>query len=531
MGIENELAEFLESSIKNGANKARDVEIVKFYYGLNESPWPTLEETANRFGVGSRERIRQLLNSKFRDNATKHSIPSLNDFVQILQSKAFWLFSDLEKEIYQAELIDRGRHLKGIFNLIDDVNLDCDFDFYTPELKPATRNSIETNKNLFLIRDSIVKDIRKLLKKAQGLPGRCGIANLNYLRDELGQYYSLIALLRDELGQYYSLIALLIESSPTSWVRVISDDYWYIFENRDNTIINYSEKVFGIIEYCNPTRLAETYRNALDGRSYKYPYPPAEIIEEYLRSSVYMVNTDLGLKFIGETTTLNKIEEDLISFFNYGQSASFPELDKYLDNKNYGRPHILKTTNFSPLVYVDKTKGRRHHVYSLIGNRGAVQGDDLDIDAYESYLRRLRKLLESGTDETREQIARREQHILQEWLFKDKTHENCAICGLEFSVNTLVAAHKKLRTDCNDAERLDPYIVMPVCLMGCDYLYENMYVYISGAEIKRGLSFPNASAESSVIEKLVGRTVDSKWLLGNQSYFRSPNKALRRMNR
>jgi len=98
-------------------------------------------------------------------------------------------------------------------------------------------------------------------------------------------------------------------------------------------------------------------------------------------------------------------------------------------------------------------------------------------------------------------------------------------------VKTLVTAHKKPRSDCNDAERLDPYIVMPVCLMGCDYLYENMYIYIDGTGIERGLPFPNASAESRFIEHLVGREVDKKWLLGNQSYFRSPNKALQRTSR
>lgn len=517
MGIENELVEFLESSIKDGANKARDIEIVKFYYGLNESPWPTLEETASRFSVGTRERIRQLLNSKFRDNVSKRSIPSLNDFVQILQTREYWLISELEEEVCEAGLIDRESHLKGIFNLIDDVNLDCGFEFYTPELKRATRNSIATSKNIFLIRKSNVKDIEKLFNNAKGLPGRCGIANLNYLKEEL--------------GQYYALVSLLIESSPKSWVRVIGDDYWYIFENRDNTIINYSEKVFGVIEHCDPARLAVAYRNALDGRTYKYPYPPTEIIEEYLRSSVYMLNTDSGLKFIGETTRLNEIEEDLVSFFDLARSASFPELREYLSQKGYGRPYILKTTNFSPLVYIDKTKGRTHYVYSLVGHRISERDDSSRIDTYELYLRRLRALLDVGTDETREQIARKEQYILQEWLFKDKTHEYCAICGQEFSVKTLVTAHKKPRSDCNDAERLDPYIVMPVCLMGCDYLYENMYIYIDGVEIKRGLPFLNARAESSFIEDLVGRTVDSRWLLGGQSYFRSPNKALQRTSR
>lgn len=517
MSIENELIEFLESSIKDGANKARDIEIIKFYYGLNESPWPTLEETASRFSIGTRERIRQLLNYKFRDNVSKRSIPSLNYFVKILQSRDFWLISEFEETVCEAGLIDREIHLKGIFNLLDDVSLDCGFEFYTPELNRATRNSIATSKNIFLIKNSNVKNVDQLLKKAQSLPGRCGIANLNYLKEEL--------------GQYYSLVSLLIESSPTSWVRVIGDDFWYIFENRDNTIINYSEKVFGVIKYCDPTRLAGAYRNALDGRSYKYPYPPKEVIEEYLRSSVYMVNTDYGLKFLGETTRLNDIEEGLVSFFNYSGSASFPELDKYLSQKGYGRPYIQKTTNFSPLVYIDKTKGRKHYVYNLIGYRTSVQDNSSDIETYEYYLRRLRALLDTGTDKTREQAARKEQYILQEWLFKDKTHENCAICGQEFSIKTLVTAHKKPRSDCNDAERLDPYIVMPLCLMGCDYLYENMYIYIEEGEIKRGQPFASARAESSFIDNVVGRTIDSKWLLGNQSYFRSPNKALQRTSR
>ena len=61
-------------------------------------------------------------------------------------------------------------------------------------------------------------------------------------------------------------------------MRASGDDYWYIFENRDNTIINYSEKIFGVVDICAPSRLAEAFRNALDGRTYKYPYPPSRKI-------------------------------------------------------------------------------------------------------------------------------------------------------------------------------------------------------------------------------------------------------------
>ncbi|WP_213055731.1 hypothetical protein [Escherichia coli] len=132
MGIESELIEFLERSVKDGANKARDIEIVKFYYGLNDSPWPTLDETASRFGVGTRERIRQLLNFKFRNNVSKNSIPSLGKVIKVLQSREYWLLSEFEEETYNAGLVEKESHLKGIFNLIEDVNLDCGFDFYTP---------------------------------------------------------------------------------------------------------------------------------------------------------------------------------------------------------------------------------------------------------------------------------------------------------------------------------------------------------------------------------------------------------------
>ncbi|WP_277890078.1 hypothetical protein [Escherichia coli] len=118
MGIESELIEFLERSVKDGANKARDIEIVKFYYGLNDSPWPTLDETASRFGVGTRERIRQLLNFKFRNNVSKNSIPSLGKVIKVLQSREYWLLSEFEEETYNAGLVEKESHLKGIFNLI-----------------------------------------------------------------------------------------------------------------------------------------------------------------------------------------------------------------------------------------------------------------------------------------------------------------------------------------------------------------------------------------------------------------------------
>ncbi|EKS7192462.1 hypothetical protein MT488_05410 [Enterobacter ludwigii] len=509
MTIEAELIEFLDGNIKSGGNKKRDIEIIKYYYGLHESPWPTLDETANRFNIGTRERIRQLLNCKFRDYANKDSITSLRHFVDILQSREYWLTSEFEKHITATNLISQHTHVKGIFNLIEDLNIDCGYEFYSPELKVATRNSIGINNETCLLKKAHINDLRKLLKKAQGLPGRCGIANLNYIKEDL--------------GDYYKLILFLIEKSKNSWVKANGSDYWYIFENRDNTIINYCEKIFGVIHNIDSYKLATTFRNSLDGRSYHYPYPPVDIIHAYLKSSIFLVNSSSDVKFIGETTKLNDIEKDILIFFENHTETSFSALKKNLLQKGYGSANVLKTTNHSPLIYVDKTQGRTRYTYSLIGRRKLLQDEIQEFNSYELYLRRLRALLEDGTDDTREQVARKEQHILQEWLFKDKTHENCAICGREFSIQSLVTAHKKPRANCNDAERLDPYIVMPVCLMGCDYFYEKMFVYINGMVIEAGLELPNAKTESSYIEKIVGRRVDPRWLLGEPSFFRSPN--------
>jgi hypothetical protein len=34
------------------------------------------------------------------------------------------------------------------------------------------------------------------------------------------------------------------------------------------------------------------------------------------------------------------------------------------------------------------------------------------------------------------------------------------------------------RKDCTEHERTDPYIVMPLSVFGCDYLYEKRLIYI-----------------------------------------------------
>ena len=335
------------------------------------------------------------------------------------------------------------------------------------------------------------------------------ISNLKYLEDEIKDFNVYVILLRD-----------LIKYSDNAWTKVDRDDFWYLFESKDNTLINYSEKIFSVIGICDVKRLAETYRNALDRRTYKYPYPPIEIISDYLRSSIYFENNQDTLTFIGEATTLNEIEIDVVDYLKSKGSVKYPEFRTYLESKGYGEPHIVKAITSSPLVYIDKSKGRHNHEYSLVSNLKETSPEDDTLNGrYSQFVLKLRNISDRGTDETVEQKRRREQRILQQWLFEGKNQENCAICGNKFGVDALNTAHKKKRANCNEAERLDPYIVMPVCVFGCDYLYENKHIYIEDGVIKEGLPLKFDGQEQKTIKALVGRKIDEKWQKGQKAYF------------
>ena len=505
MNIQNELIYFLTRNLKESVNKTRNIGITTFYYGFGETSWPTYEETAKYFNVGTRERIRQLLNKNFRHNVKISDLPNLRNAYQLIESKGFWIASHLENQLISQGFVTKGYSLKGLLNLLIDVGVGCEYELYTPELEKASRASLDLWENTYLINNNEIKIGKALLKKAKLLPGRCGIANLQYLSNEL--------------GSHYPLVKSLIESSPTSWCYEHGDDFWFLYENRESSIINYSEKVFSFMAEVDSSRLAEVYRNAMDGRTHNLPYPPESVIKEYLETSIYFECNDGKLSFLGEPSKLNEIEIEVSNFLRENREVKFPELRQFLRDKGYGDPHISKATSSSPLVYVNKTNGRTHYTYSLVGYNFESKPTNSDRERYKIYLKKLRELLNCGTDETTESKYRKEQYFLQSWLFDGKKQECCAICNRTFSICSLVTAHKKKRSQCNEAERLDPYIVMPLCLMGCDYLYERNHILISNGIVVKGIDISDGMFENELIQQLIGNKISEKWLKGHRSYF------------
>ena len=335
------------------------------------------------------------------------------------------------------------------------------------------------------------------------MPGQYGIANLEYIGDSIDQR---------TLERYWNLLIDLFRQSPFAWLREMPGAVWYNFEDRDNVLVNYGEKVFSVIGQCEVQRLAVVFHNALDRRSLKHAYPSVDIIQQYLSTSRYFAVAEGSVRFVGqENKEQSDIERDVVEYLRNRDVVTRGDFSSYLSDPGHSDPLITKAINTSPFVYVDKSDGRRRYKYSLVGTPGAYQ------DRYLEYLKELANL--EQTDTSVETKSRREQPVLQRWLFERKTTEHCAICGDEHMASALRVAHKKKRSQCTEAERRDPYIVMPLCVFGCDFLYEERHIVIKDGMVQRGSTGEFGEADLHYLDKLIGRMLDDEWLQGPSSYF------------
>jgi hypothetical protein len=82
-------------------------------------------------------------------------------------------------------------------------------------------------------------------------------------------------------------------------------------------------------------------------------------------------------------------------------------------------------------------------------------------------------------------VTRKEQGYLRDKLLGSAPTGQCGICRKDLPVRFLVAAHIKKRAECTDQEKADiPSIAMPMCLMGCDALYEAGYVTVDNGHVQ-----------------------------------------------
>jgi hypothetical protein len=128
--------------------------------------------------------------------------------------------------------------------------------------------------------------------------------------------------------------------------------------------------------------------------------------------------------------------------------------------------------------------------------------------------------LTGDLDRRVEASQRVEQARLRGMLFRGPV-ALCDLCGREFEIEFLVAAHIKRRAACSDFERRDvSHVVMAACKFGCDELFERGYITVTGggALLLSTALQTGSEAHFYAAEHLVGKTF-GRPVAGREDYF------------
>lgn len=113
--------------------------------------------------------------------------------------------------------------------------------------------------------------------------------------------------------------------------------------------------------------------------------------------------------------------------------------------------------------------------------------------------------------------SRKEQKKLRQALRRESTVAACAICTRVFTWDFLVVAHIKKRSLASSSERADLPNVVPMCLLGCDALFERGFVGIKKGRVVT-LKQPDTEDLSNFVATIEGKM--SGWLNADtEKYF------------
>jgi len=541
--VQAELRAFLNSSgtTTNPVLRDRNIEIVLYLYGFGGPRWPKLREAAARFDL-KKQRVDQVEDEYLSSRAAAFHFGALRESIRLVKTAPWWLDSCLTTALRRQGVVDPGFSTPGLLRLAATTGLEVSHAAYvyttTGGLVEVTsksrvaRAALETCPDFFLMDRQYLPRVRALLRSAKSFHNKYGLARVSDL------------LSTQEQGADEDRVFLeqLLRVAPDGWTTCEGDELWYCFEKtKDNAIRNTVAKVLTALDYgdvgdsCDARELARAFVRDLSERTgtKKYPHaaPPEEIVYRYLTSSPSFTLRDGQIQFAeSRNGKLNDIDRDLVDCLKASPAGSTrPDVQEHLASK-HDDAYIRQTLQYSPLIRVDERKGHGDYRYFLIGTERPDSTSDWE-RRYAHYKDRLDTL--SRTDIQSSSSSRAEQHALRDWLFEGKEDLDCALCGKRFVLpndheangdrrtSPLVAAHKKKRANCTDAERRDPYIVMPLCQFGCDFVYEHRYVTIRDGVIVRGRHREDEDAVADYVSKLLDgdRRVADEWTKGCSSYF------------
>ncbi|MDF2605146.1 hypothetical protein [Sphingomonas sp.] len=522
MDIEEELLDFLENLPRkvgqprrdgtprkmaepDPALQSRNQQIILSYYGFggDDEFWPTYEDLGRKHDQLTRERIRQLIQRNYLDQLDE-PLPVAVKVAEVLAGREFWTEQEFLDEIEHGGLAGRFETVIGLVRYLQSQDLAAGYTVCLPTLAEATRSTYFEHEERVIVSKAKLKSLGKDLQVALKLPGQVGLGNIRYAKRPRGTVD-------------VEALKTLIRMDANAWSGVEGDQFWYAFEERaDNSLVNAAEKAFAIADAIPLDALAEMLHHALYRRTATTEFPGEALIRTWITQSRHFAVEDGLVSFRGTPTELVDGERALVTIMRGKGPMPTADVTKALVAKGIGSATAAKLAFNSPLLFVDRSSGRGNFRVTLATDLGAVKTRQVVPSRYDRLKKRLADL--GKTDRASTGAARREQSILAEWIFGGSMHGECAICQRGYSRGALVVAHKKKRSLCAESERLDPYIVFPLCIFGCDFLYEHRFLTIKDGKVAKGRE-ALSETEKRAASALLGKTLKTPWSSGPAAYF------------
>lgn len=495
------IEEVIRKRNNNNRNLTRDIQIIQSYFGLGIQTVYTHESLGKEFGGITRERVRQIIDEKFVQRMQKADKEILYEIESVIREFPKIWFGELKRVLHTRGLADYRLHNYGLNNLIQAFQICPEYGVYTRDFNVATRYDFIDNAPVFMVQKNLEPSLLEEFNTILNVLGMHGIVCLEmvFKQENLDK-------------RNFSFFRSLLTHSEECWTHESQEGLWYLWEGRDGVLLNVLQKMSFVTKEIPIDVISDIVHRYINRRTLPYGTPSQKTITTYLKESANTIYENDQIILLLDGKELNNIEKNILQFYRDRREINigYSELSIYLKELGYQKPNYDKALFQSPIIYVERSDGRGNYRFIIID---ALETKNL----YEKTKNRLEKL--EGTNISAEVQLRKEQHILREWLFLGKKSEYCALCGNLYSILSMVCAHKKKRAYCTGDERVDPYIVMPLCLFGCDVMYENEYF-----EIVEGRVFVHVE-ELTEVEKIyvtrsLDRKIDTKWLKGNSDYFK-----------
>lgn len=488
---------------------ARNAQMVLDYYGFGEPLWPSLDDLKAPHKLNNRQAVQQAMDTVYPRRLEAEPLPGARRAAEILAQRPFWSDDEFARELEAQGLSDIPWPMGAFLQYLRSQSLPVEHEWVLPDLKEASRFSWQSTELRFLVHKDLLDMLHEDLKAARALARRSGIAEMKEL-------------LKDRPEADLDRVEWLISFDPTSWVIQHGDEVWFNFVDADNRLLNRAGKLFALVPSCEADLLARQLANSLTRDSTTIRYPGEDVIRHWIATSASFEVEGSRVVFRGETVPLTDTDKAVCRVMQ-GRGAMFSTeiVDRLMKAIPIKEITAEKSIRESPLVHVDRSGGTKKFTFTLVTDlEGILPPGEVQEDLVRrSLLESLARL--EATDGTTTATYRREQATLARLLFGNAAEGCCALCGRLFGTGALIAAHKKKRSTCSEAERRDPNIVMPLCVFGCDHLYETRQVRIQDGVVVTGRA-PGGQTEETAIAHLLGRHLDPRWLQGPASYFADP---------